>query len=383
MDVPASLLDFSLVQGGPSIRFGRQRHGARPRHASLFRRLLALTLVSWLPLLALSLLEGVPSVPRAFLADATVHVQLWVSLPMLVVAERYVDLSLAAAVRQFVVSEVIDARHLAAYEDIALGVGRVRSRPSIEAGLLLASFALSLVSLPAPSTSGWLHAEPRGPLTLAGAWYLAVSLPLVRFLLLRWLWRGLLWAVFLFKVSRLKLALVPTHPDAAGGLGFLGTCQASFSPIVFAIAATLTAQRLRHVPTGDLTGLALHLLIFAILCLMVLFAPLLPFCRQLLVAKRHGDHAFSALAAWHSRRFEHRWFHRKEVPGQQPLGAPDFSSLADLGTSFATARAMRWFPVNPRAALAILCGAMAPLVPVLFIDRRLMDVLVALGKTLI
>ncbi|RYD62343.1 MAG: hypothetical protein EOP84_34680 [Verrucomicrobiaceae bacterium] len=157
--------------------------------------------MSWLPLLALSLLEGVPSVPRAFLADATVHVQLWVSLPMLVVAERYVDLSLAAAVRQFVVSEVIDARHLAAYEDIALGVGRVRSRPSIEAGLLLASFALSLVSLPAPSTSGWLHAEPRGPLTLAGAWYLAVSLPLVRFLLLRWLWRGLLWAVFLFKVS--------------------------------------------------------------------------------------------------------------------------------------------------------------------------------------
>ncbi|RKH40239.1 hypothetical protein D7V93_39725 [Corallococcus llansteffanensis] len=176
---------------------------------------------------------------------------------------------------------------------------------------------------------------------------------------------------------------MPTHPDVAGGLGFLSTCQASFSIIVFAVASTLTAQRLRYDPNGDLIGYATHLLAFGLICLIVLFAPLLPFCRQLLVAKRRGDHAFSGVAAWHSRRFEHRWFHREEPPGVDPLSAPDFSSLTDLGTSFTLARSMRWLPMDPRAVVAILCAAMAPMVPLLFINRRFMDVLTAVGKSLL
>jgi hypothetical protein len=382
MDVPASLLDFSLAQGGPHVHLGRRSHLARPRRASRSWRVLALPLVSWLPLLALSLLHGGPSVPHAFLRDVPIHVEFLVSLPLLIAAERYIDVSLSAAVRQFVVSELIDAKHLATYENIARGVARVRSKASVEAGLLVLSYALSFVHMPLQASEGWLHAEPRGSLTLAGGWYLAVSLPLIRFLVLRWLWLGLLWTFFLFRVSRLPLALVPTHPDTAGGLGFLGTCQASFSLLVFAMACALTAQRLRRAPSGDLTDYATHLLAFALISLIVLFVPLLPFCHHLLVAKRHGDHAFSSVAAWHSRRFEQRWFHREEPRGLEPLSAPDFSSLADLGTAFATARAMRWLPVNRRAVLAILCAAMAPMVPLLFIDRRFIDVVVALGKAL-
>ncbi|RKH40174.1 hypothetical protein D7V93_39785, partial [Corallococcus llansteffanensis] len=208
MNLPASLLDFSLIQGGPHLVLGRRHLPARPRRAPLSRRVLTVLLVSWLPLLLLSLLHGGPSAPRAFLRDAMVHVQLLVSLPLLIAAERYIDLSLAAAARQFVVSELIDAKHLAAFEDIARGVMRVRDKASIEAGLLLASFTLAFVYLPAHPSSGWIHAEPGGTPTLAGWWYLAVILPLIRFLLLRWLWRGVLWAVFLFRVSRLPLALV-------------------------------------------------------------------------------------------------------------------------------------------------------------------------------
>ncbi|RKH40084.1 hypothetical protein [Corallococcus sicarius] len=383
MNIPASLFDFSLVQGGLLVGPGRRHLLALPRRSSLPGRVLTLTLVAWLPLLLLSLLHGGSAVPRAFLRDAAVHVQLLVSLPLLIATERYIDLSVAAAVRQFVVSELIDAKHLGAFEDIARGVMQVRGKASLEAGLLLAAFALSFVQLSASAAPGWSHTEPDGPLTFAGGWYLAVSRPLVRFLLLRWLLRGALWAVFLFRVSRLPLALVPTHPDAAGGLGFLGTCQASFSSLVFAVGCTLTAQRLRWAPSSDLLGYATHLLAFALLALVVLFVPLLPFCRPLLLAKRHGDHAFSGVAAWHSRRFERRWFHREEPAGVDPLSAPDFSSLTDLGTSFATARDMRWLPVNYRAALAILCAAMAPMVPLLFIDRRFIAVLTAVGKSLL
>jgi hypothetical protein len=37
-----------------------------------------------------------------------------------------------------------------------------------------------------------------------------VSLPVFQFLLLRWYFRLVIWARFLWQVSRLKLALVPT-----------------------------------------------------------------------------------------------------------------------------------------------------------------------------
>ncbi|MHA7630663.1 hypothetical protein [Corallococcus sp. M7] len=380
MDVPASLLDFSLVQG---TSLDRRHRFARLHRVPRPVRILVLVLVSWLPLLALSLLDGGP-VTRAFLRDVAAHVEFLVSLPLLIVADRYIDLHLAASVRQFVVSELIDAKHLPRYEAIARGVARVRRSAVIEAGLLVISFAASFIHLPyLPSRPAWIHAGPDGPLTLAGWWYLAVSMPLIRFLLLRWLWRGVLWAVFLFKVSRLPLSLVSIHPDAAGGLGFLGTCQASFSIIVLAVASTLTAQRLARAPSTDFTDYALHLFAFALLCLVVVFAPLAFFFRQLLVAKRRGDHAFSGVAAWHSRRFEQRWFHRELPKGLDPLGAPEFSSQTDMNTSFTTARGMRWFPVDIRAALAVVAAAMAPMVPLLLADRRFIEVMLALGKSVL
>ncbi len=382
MDVPASLLDFSLVRGDPLVRLGRWRHLARPRRPSLLRRILFVLLVSWLPLLVLSLLHGGPAVTRAFLLDVLLQVRLLVSLPMLIAAEPYIDASLATAVRQFVSSKLIGAKHLAAFEDIARGVMRLRKKASVEAGLLLAAYALSFVDVPLQASPDWLLTEPGGRLSLAGWWYLWLSLPLLRFLLLRWLWRSALWTVFLFRVSRLPLALLPTHPDATGGLYFLSTCQASFSVIVFAVSCPLTAQYLQRHPSGDLNTIAIRLLAVAIVSFFILFAPLLPFSPQLLAAKRRGDYDFSVLAAWHSRHFERRWFHREEATEQEPLGAPDFSSLTDLDTTFDAARRMRWFPVSLRAVLAILCAAMAPMLPLLFIDRRFLLVVVSLGKLL-
>ncbi|NOK39794.1 hypothetical protein HMI49_42190 [Corallococcus exercitus] len=381
MDVPASLLDFSLIQGSA---LGWRRSLARPRgSASRSLRILVLTLVGWLPLLVLSLLQGGPSVSHAFLRDLGIHVEFLVSLPLLIAAERYIDLSLAAAVRQFLVSELIGPKDLATFEGVARGVMRLRRGAAIEAGLLVASFAVSFMDLPHQANPVWLHSEPGGPRTLAGWWYLVVSMPLIRFLVLRWLWRGILWAGFLFRVSRLPLVLVPTHPDVAGGLGFLGTCQASFALIVLAVSSTLTAQRLSRAPSANFTDYALHLFAFALLSLVVVFAPLAFFSRQLLFAKRRGDHAFSGVAAWHSRRFEQRWFHREPPAGQELLGAPEFSSLVDLGSSFSVARRMRWFPVDIRAAVAVLGAAMAPMVPLLLADRRFIEVLVALAKSVL
>ena len=57
--------------------------------------------------------------------------------------------------------------------------------------------------------------------SLAGWWLAFVSLPLFQFLLLRRYFRLIIWKRFLWQVSRIELALMPTHPDRCAGLASL------------------------------------------------------------------------------------------------------------------------------------------------------------------
>jgi hypothetical protein len=52
--------------------------------------------------------------------------------------------------------------------------------------------------------------------------------PLYQFLLVRWYYRMFIWTHFLWRVSRVELSLIPTHPDLVGGLGFLANTVYAF-----------------------------------------------------------------------------------------------------------------------------------------------------------
>ena len=56
-------------------------------------------------------------------------------------------------------------------------------------------------------------------LTPAGWYSMLVSAPVVQFLGAVVLWRWLLRTIFAFRLSRLNLRLIPSHPDENGGLG--------------------------------------------------------------------------------------------------------------------------------------------------------------------
>src|SRR5208337_4226519 len=100
-------------------------------------------------------------------------------------------------------------------------------------------------------TATW-YAVPAGTgirLTPAGYWYAFVSIPIFQFILLRWYLRLGIWFRFLWRVSRWKLRLLPTHPDRAGGIGFLGRSSYAFGPLLFAqgtLLAGLIASRILY-----------------------------------------------------------------------------------------------------------------------------------------
>jgi hypothetical protein len=68
-----------------------------------------------------------------------------------------------------------------------------------------------------------------------------VALPIFQFLIYRRIYRLLVWSRFLWAVSKLRLLLTPTHPDAAGGLAFLGKSMIPFGLILFALSATVAS----------------------------------------------------------------------------------------------------------------------------------------------
>ncbi|WP_426752095.1 hypothetical protein [Myxococcus sp. Y35] len=375
MTAHATLADFSLVKGGLLFETERRlRRAPRSRYDPIWRAL-AVAMVAWLPLLLLSLPKGGPSVASLF-REMQIHAQLLVALPVLVGAEPYIDGRLAFAARHFLHSNLVRADGLETFEADARRAMRWRDSYLVEVLLLVLAYALSFIT-PTDASRQWtMGGDDVGGMSMAGWWNLTVSQPLFRFLALRWIWRGFVWSAFLLRVSRLPLTLVPTHPDMMGGLGFLPVCQASFSPVVFSLAVVVAAYTSRVEPKGlaaNPMAYVIPLAVIAAVAVVLVFAPMAFFVPQLVQAKRRGDAGFSPLASRHSRQFEQKWF--PGGPNTELLGAPEMSSLADIGTAYSLSRRMRLLPWDLMALQAVIGSALAPLLILLVLDRQFLSVL--------
>src|ERR1035441_1178672 len=85
--------DFSLVLGGPVFQFFRRARLSGSALELLHRRIVAIVLIAWLPLLLLSVVGNYflgGTAKLSFLHDIEAHVRLLVALPVLRSEERRV-----------------------------------------------------------------------------------------------------------------------------------------------------------------------------------------------------------------------------------------------------------------------------------------------------
>lgn len=359
--------DFSLVLGGPLYQLYVRSHIARPGLELIGRRIVIITLFAWLPLLLLSALGGsvLGGVKVPFLHDIEVHVRFLIALPVLIAAELIVHQRIRLVVRQFVAAGIVVPEDMPKFHAAIDSTMRLRNSVVLEAALVIVVYTLGLWlwrSQIALETSTWYG----GPgLTLAGYWYAYVSIPLFQFILLRWYMRLVLWFSFLWKVSRLNLRLTPTHPDRAGGLGFLGNSAFAFAPILFAQGALLAGLIASRIFYGgqnllDFKVEAASLIAFFVVCIL---GPLTMFSPRLAAAKRQGLREYGAFAARYVQGFDEKWIRRGAVADEHPLGSNDIQSLADLGNSFEVVRQMRAVPFGLDSVTRLAAATAAPLVP--------------------
>ena len=124
----------------------------------------------------------------------------------------------------------------------------------------------------------------------AGWWHTLVSAPVALVLLLGWLWRILIWGLFLFRVSRLDLQLVPTHPDLVGGLQFVGVSLRAFLPLSFTISTIAAGGVAYRVLTMGTSFFTFKYVIAAVVVVVLLLfvGPVLVFGGKLVEARRRG-----------------------------------------------------------------------------------------------
>ena len=384
--------DFSLVLGGPLFQLYRRAYLSGEALELVRRRVVVIIAIAWLPPLVLSMIDGHAlggAIAVPFLYDIETHVRFLVALPILIWAELIVHSRLRPAVKSFLERRIIVLEDIPRFHEAVGSSIRLRNSLTIEVALLVVVYTLGLWiwrSQVATGSASW-YALPDASgfhLTLAGYWYAVVSIPIFQFILLRWYFRFFLWFQFLWRVSRLNLRLVATHPDRAAGLGFLGISTYAFGPILFAQGALLAGLIANRVLYLGENLIAFKVEAVGLLAFMVVFvlAPLIVFLPQLARAKRQGLGDYGSLVSRYVQGFEEKWVKRKAPSDEELLGSGDIQSLADLGNSFAVVQEMRLTPFGLKDVTRLALTTVAPLLPLALTVFSLEELVTRLIKIL-
>jgi hypothetical protein len=379
MEAILGLSEGRVSRGLERLQLAR---GARLRAGRLAALLAAVT---WLPLLILAAIEGVAwgdTVHVPLVRDYLPYGQLLIAIPVLVLGEVVVARYLIRAVAELRSSELLDSKGAPNLDDVlAKKVRRWRGR-NVNGTLLVLTCVGTVVSLLGARewlTGGWQIGGDG--MTLAGWWYLLISLPVMRFLALRWLWRMMLWAWVLWRVSRLELYPRPAHPDRAGGLAFLGGTQTAFGVLVFAFGVQLSCliADAIHFRDADLMAFRGEMIAFVVIVVVGLLLPLLVFAPKL--ARAREEYLLFLSGSAHRGAGDLARKLRAADSGELPSEA--VSGLSDFGALYENARLMRPVPMEMQHVLGLVLAAVAPFLPLIFLVMPAREVLRTLARLLI
>lgn len=389
MSTTPSPTEFVLAPSGPCDLLTEKVWHSRHEHMRWGRRALVVALFCWVPLLVASILRPNPDADISFLKDLAAHARFLLIVPVLIFAEGPIGTRSRLVTRQFLASGLIGDDSVAEYEGV-VRCGRRMVNSWLAEFLILALSAtlvwMAVHGLLLESSSFWferttVHGTDLAP---AGWWYWAVATPISIFLMLRWLWRYIVWCWFLARVSRMHLNLSGAHPDRVGGLGFITFHQSVFALITFAVGCAVSAAFANRILYDDtVTLLSYKWLIVGIALFSVLFGllPLLVFTPPLARTKRAAWGKYTQFASEYVARFEKKWMRDDE--SEEMLGSGDIQSMADLGGTFERMLTMRVFAIDRRIALSFALAIVGPLLPLLLTMMPLKDIVKMLFHALI
>jgi hypothetical protein len=390
-DDVTSAFQLSLVRNDLLFRAQRAIGLVPATGLGIGRRALVLALVTYAPIAVWAAFAD-RALPGAATSEPLfqhfgVTVRCLVAIPLLVIAEGVAHAMTTRLFPHFVGSGLVVDGDRDRFRAILAGIARLRdlSLPWI----VIASLLLAWVVLGPPVAAQheliWADAAEGGHhFGFGGLWFLYVARPIFFALLLAWLWRLALLFLLTSRIAKLDLSLVPTHPDRAGGLGFLETLPAAFSMVVLAMSAVLASRWAHDVlyHSVDVNSLRVPAAVFVVAMIVLFIAPLLPFASRLRAAKRKAVLQYGALVARHGRGVQRRWIEGEPVDDEL-LAAPEIGPVADTAALYESVAHMRTLPIGRSTLLMIAVPAILPLLVVAAIQIPIKEILKKLLTTLI
>ena len=362
--------------------------------ANTYTRILLLAGIAWLPLVLLTLIEGTlyaADITIPFINDVAPYVRGLIVIPLLVMADNVIEPMMARTVNYLQTSGIVPESEKQDLSSATEKMAHLMNSKYVQVILVTLVIVVSW-SLKSDYNDMWtnknvfswvLHLE-NGVVekSYAGTWFLLVTSPLVSFLLYRWLWRFIVWSIFLYRVSRLKLELYASHTDLSGGLGLLGQGQFMFC-ILFFIMATLLSSELAGnlLYEGDELIMAKQVVVvFIIISVALILMPLLSFAKKLFILKREALVEYGALQHRISSDFHHHWIKNKSdamVDSMQPSAMADYSAVYEIISN------MRIVPLNPKTIIVLAVVLLIPFLPLTLTQSSIWDVLKMIGGSLL
>jgi len=385
-----TLTTQSLMRGGIFYSLQRRLRLINENDTRVVIRAVIFAVVTWIPLLVLAVLEHaslVNETSRLLVADIPLYVRFLLVMPILIIAENVIDDRYVLVTSYFLNSGILPNDKREQYMEMLGSTCQRATSVMVEVVLIGVAVMLAVTAAytnPFNNAPAWARTSDGG-FSLAGAWYFFLSFPLFLFLLLRWGWRFIIWCSMLVKLSKLKLQLVPTHPDRTGGLGILAASFPAFSPILFALSSLLAANWAMRIIHENLNVREFEkpFIAYFAIALAVPTVPLLIFCGRLIRLKLRGLHDYGVLANYHSIFFDRKWIESGQQNLPDVLGTPDISSLCDIVTDYSLIQDMRYIPFRLKDVIVLAVSICAPMLPLLLLQIPLNELIMTLANALL
>jgi hypothetical protein len=318
------------------------------------------------------------------------HARFLVALPIAIWAEGYISAKFESVLNRFITANMVSGQDIPRLEK---AISRAHSlKDSVLAEVLILALAYLYITLSlhrslSPGLMSWHQLGARTGSEML-IWYQWVSMPIFTFTWLRWVWRQMIWTYLLFQISRLRLRLIATHPDHAGGLAFVSVGQRRFAVLIFATSALVSASIAEEILFGgaSLRTFEPELTAFFIVCILVVMGPLIVFTPHLIQAKLRDWSEYGILAAIYTQAFDDKWIQNNKSPHQQSreglLGSPDIQSLADMKNSYEGVSQMRVLLPDRQTIVVLMLAYVLPIAPLLVTVIPLRQILSELFKLL-
>ena len=365
---------YSLVTGGLIYTVMSKLKFFDQTHKGLMKTALFFGLITWLPLLFLTMIDGTitgAKVEINFLEDFLIHTKLLLIVPFLILIERLIDSDYDGYVNS--IWRMVRPEKEDRFELISARIDRLSNSllPEILFLMIIYAVVFLISESAAPKFAKWDYL-PEGSqgigFTIAGWYELLISMPVYQLLIFRWIWRWLLWAYSVFMYSRLNLRINGIHADQMAGMEFLNILPLWFGILSISLSVNFAAQTGMEIIYGNasLKDFVNPIIGYVAVLNLFLYLPLLFFVPALIKAKTKGIYYYGGIAQYHNNLFNKKWLKGELPKDEKLLGSIDNSSLADLNGAYQQSISeMNIIPINFRWMMGTALVLLVPFLPLL------------------